>query len=502
MVRRSNTNGPGANDANNNDASERTPSQIDEEDSYPIFTPYHHSLLKKYLTPAVWARLSHRSTAHGTTLEDIIRAGVSLPIGANPPRRVGVLVGDADCYAVFRDLLEPIIREYHGIDSYEEWLDPELPHARNFAEPDAAGAAACGGAAPPAGEDAHGILKSRGGDEDASDNDDAAFLLDEDGVEDVAPPSASPPQAAAPAADRHHLMIAAKRRTTLRRHSTMVNNPRLVSGRQVDPDARYIVSTRIRVARSLAGVEFPATMSRVERRRVQRLVGECTEQLQSPKLAAGSYLPVLAMTNEQNLDLIQRHILFDNPNEWTIASGLGRDWPDGRALYANVDDLDSQTPDFMIWVNEEDHLRIMCLRPGGDIQGVFTTLMDGVRELEVELQKRGWSFAKDTRLGYLTSCPTNIGTSMRASVHVRLTNLGRLPGFLRLVQRLKLEARGKYGETDRQHTGVFDISNAERLGKSEVHLINVMVEGVAQLIEVEKRLEAGEVVNIEEIARE
>ena len=95
----------------------------------------------------------------------------------------------------------------------------------------------------------------------------------------------------------------------------------------------------------------------------------------------------------------------------------------------------------------------------------------------------------------------------RASVHVRLTNLGKLPGFFQLVQRLKLEARGKYGEqdtleTDRQYyTGVFDISNAERLGKSEVHLINLMVEGTAKLIQIEMQLENGDEVNIDESAK-
>lgn len=243
-------------------------------------------------------------------------------------------------------------------------------------------------------------------------------------------------------------------------------------------------------------------MSRSDRRRVQRLIEECTESFESPKLSNGVFLPVLSMTNDQNLDLIERHLLFDNPNEWTIAAGLGRDWPDGRALFANVPDVQTETPDFMIWVNEEDHLRICCLRDGGDIQGVFTTLMTGVRELESELRKRGWQFAYDKRLGFLTTCPTNVGTTMRASVHVRLVNLGRLPGFAELVERLKLEVRGKYGETDKQTTGVFDISNAERLGKSEVHLINVMVEGVAKLIELERRLEAGEMIDCDEIARE
>ncbi|KAL7540752.1 hypothetical protein ACHAWF_006774 [Thalassiosira exigua] len=80
------------------------------DDSYPAFTPYHSSLLKKYLTPAVWSRLSRRTTSYGTTIEDVVRAGLALPIGASPPRRVGVLVGDPECYEVFRELLDPIIR--------------------------------------------------------------------------------------------------------------------------------------------------------------------------------------------------------------------------------------------------------------------------------------------------------------------------------------------------------------------------------------------------------
>ena len=74
-----------------------------------------------------------------------------------------------------------------------------------------------------------------------------------------------------------------------------------------------------------------------------------------------------------------------------------------------------------------------------------------------------------------------------------------MPGFFELVERLKLEVRGKYGETDRHYTGVFDISNAERLGKSEVHLINVMVEGVAKLIELERRCSQGEEIDLTQI---
>ncbi|KAL9184508.1 hypothetical protein ACHAXT_012478 [Thalassiosira profunda] len=473
------------------------------DDSYPAFTPYHHSLLKKYLTPEVWAKLSKRSTSYGTTVEDIIRAGLALPIGANPPRRVGVLVGDAECYELFKDLIDPILLEYHGIKSYEEWNDPELPKEQYFS----AGAVPASPATTlhSTEEDEYGVIKSSGAAEDVDDDNDSSFLLDEEDdmfVERETLPSSPPPLGTSQSSAQHVAAITSKRKASLRRHPTIINNPRLVTNREADPEGKYIVSTRIRLARSLDGVKFPPVMSRSDRRKVERLIHECTRHFQAPNLAHGTYLPILQMSNDQNLDLIERHILFDNPNEWTIASGLGRDWPDGRALYANVDNLQSETPDFMIWVNEEDHLRIMCLRGGGDIQGVFTTLMNGVRELERELRKRGWHFAYDSRLGYLTSCPTNVGTTMRASVHVRLTNLGRLPGFFELVERLKLEVRGKYGETDRHYTGVFDISNAERLGKSEVHLINVMVEGTAKLVELEKRLEAGESINVEELLRE
>eukprot|EP00985_Skeletonema_marinoi_P000457 scaffold173_cov114-Skeletonema_marinoi.AAC.1 len=383
---------------NNSEQPKDDRQEKDADDSYPTFTPYHNSLLKEYLTPDVWKKLSNRKTSFGTTAEDIIRAGVSLPIGASPPRRVGVLVGDAECYTVFKELLEPIISHYHGIKSYEEWMDPELPMESHFKsnrdEDNRRNSKSI--SSKTAANDDYGIIKSGAGDA----NDD--FLLDEE-EEDVYTTAAS-----SSTSDAATSSPSKQQKPNLRRHCTIINNPNLVR-RKADPEGKYILSTRVRVARSLDGVQFPATMSRSDRRKVERLIHDCTKNFQASNLSNGVYLPVLSMTNDQNLDLIERHILFDNPNEWTIASGLGRDWPDGRAIYANVSDIQSQTPDFMIWINEEDHLRIMTLKKGGDIQGAFTSLMNGVRELERELQLRGWHFAKDPRLGYLVSCPTNVG---------------------------------------------------------------------------------------------
>ena len=212
---------------------------------------------------------------------------------------------------------------------------------------------------------------------------------------------------------------------------------------------------------------------------------------------SGSYLSLNTMDNDTNDDLIQRHILFDNPDEWSIMAGLGRDWPDARGVYMNCEDLD-ETPDFVVWVNEEDHLRIMCLRKGGDIFAVFEKLARGINAFEKQLKKDGYEFLHDDHLGYVVGCPTNLGTGMRASMHVKLIKVSRLPGFAELCTRMGLDIRGKHGEKDSRQSGIFDVSNRHRLGFSEVELIQLMIEGVAYLVDLEKKAEAGEEINLDE----
>ena len=365
-------------------------------DNYPSFTPHHNSLLKKYLNRPLWNRLSPLQTSLGTTLEDMIAPGLSLPLGAHPPRHIGLLAGDAECYSLFEEILIPIVEEYHGVKlEDEQWEDPELPNEDHFSKRrHFAHLERLETTENPVENEEKGVIKSSSDQDD--DNED---FIEDDCMEYTESDAAT----VALLSSR-----ATKSKANLRRHSTIINNPLLVTSQQADPEGRYILSTRIRIARSLEGVRFPPTMTRIERRHVQSLLQECCNNFHSEKFQ-GVFMPVLEMSTDQNLDLIERHLLFDNPNEWTIAAGLGRDWPDGRALYANVPNLATSTPDFMIWINEEDHLRISVLRPGGDIQGVFTTLMAGVRELERELRARGYEFAFHPKLGYLTSCPTNVG---------------------------------------------------------------------------------------------
>ena len=106
------------------------------------------------------------------------------------------------------------------------------------------------------------------------------------------------------------------------------------------------------------------------------------------------------------------------------------------------------------------------------------------------------SCLQQQQYSFLNTSPEHVGTALRASVYVKLVRLSRKPGFFDLIQRLRLEASSDYAENDKRFTGIYDIGSVEALGKSEVELINIMIKGVGVLIDLEKRLENGEDVDL------
>lgn len=278
-------------------------------------------------------------------------------------------------------------------------------------------------------------------------------------------------------------------------HTTDINPTHLKSVPDLDPNSEYVLSTRIRVSRSISGFPFPPASNRRQRRLVESISKRCISRLTGD--LKSTYISLNDMTNAENDDLIQRHILFDNPNEWAITAGLSKDWPDARGIFINVEDVED-TPDFIVWVNEEDHLRIMTMKKGGDIAAVFEKLARGLAVIEEGLKEEGHSFLHDDHLGYVVGCPSNLGTGMRASMHVKLIRLSKLSGFDQMCVRMGLEVRGKHGETDKAKSGIFDISNRHRLGFSEIELIQLMIDGVTELVKMEKKLANGEEVDCSE----
>ena len=138
-----------------------------------------------------------------------------------------------------------------------------------------------------------------------------------------------------------------------------------------------------------------------------------------------------------------------------------------------------------MWVNEEDQLRIISMQNGADIAAVFDRLCRAAKHIETVVE-----FAHDDHLGYITSCPTNLGTAMRASVHINLPKLMKdKETFNRVADEYEVQIRGIHGEHTETDDGVFDISNRRRLGKSEKELVQDMINGVKALMEAEAALE-------------
>ena len=106
--------------------------------------------------------------------------------------------------------------------------------------------------------------------------------------------------------------------------------------------------------------------------------------------------------------------MFREGDRFLEACGLNRDWPNGRGIFHNADKT------FLVWVNEEDQLRIISMQKGANLRQVFERLSRGAAAIEKVVK-----FAHDEHLGYITSCPTNLGTALRASVHIKLPKLSK-----------------------------------------------------------------------------
>ena len=164
---------------------------------------------------------------------------------------------------------------------------------------------------------------------------------------------------------------------------------------------------------------------------------------------------------------------------------MGRQWPDARGIFANA------AKNFLIWTNEEDHTRIISMQMGADIKEVFTRFANAVTEVEEAIKKEGYEFMHNAHLGYILVCPSNLGTGLRASVMLKIPQVSARTDFKQICGSMGLQARGGAGVDSGASGGVFDMSNSDRLGKSEVELVNTMIEGCAKLVKMEQALEAG-----------
>ena len=197
----------------------------------------------------------------------------------------------------------------------------------------------------------------------------------------------------------------------------------------------------------------------------------------------------------------EEHFLFQEPDSTLLlASGMGRHWPDGRGIFCN------DNRNLFVWVCEEDHLRIVSMqgtrsRPtveGKNIKEVFARFIRACNAVQAVLKEEGYDFMHSEHLGWILTCPSNLGTGLRAGTMVMLPNVSARPDFKQLLKKMGLQARGTGGVDSASTGGTWDISNADRIGKGEVQLCNILIEGAAKLVKWENMMEGDDKAKAEE----
>ncbi|HEY2760513.1 MAG TPA: protein arginine kinase [Pirellulales bacterium] len=233
------------------------------------------------------------------------------------------------------------------------------------------------------------------------------------------------------------------------------------------PQADIVMSTRIRLARNLAEFPFISRASDQDRADIEKLLRERVLKLHEES-GAFQYL------NVKDLDQLDRQFLVERQlisREHAEAQGA-------RGVVINPGEQIS------LMINEEDHLRIQCLHSGLDVQAAW----EQINRID-DLISEQVTYAFHPRLGYLTACPTNVGTGVRVSVLVHLPALvltRQIEKVFRSLQKISLAVRGLYGEGSQSMGDFYQISNQQTLGRGELELVEQVADVVPAMIHYER----------------
>lgn len=232
------------------------------------------------------------------------------------------------------------------------------------------------------------------------------------------------------------------------------------------PESDIVLSSRIRLARNLADLVYPNSASEKIKNEVTKRVNEAVSKQNEIKL---HYIML------SDLPMLERDLLVEK-NLISPAHAV-----DGSGKGVLLDDKETVS----IMINEEDHLRLQVLIPGFQLNKAWeiANSLDDLFEEKLD-------FAFSEKWGYLSSCPTNTGTGLRASVMVHLPALNmtnNIEKMLGAVSKLGLAVRGLYGEGSNSSGNIFQISNQITLGHSEKDIIDNLISVTNQIIEQEKK---------------
>jgi protein arginine kinase len=233
--------------------------------------------------------------------------------------------------------------------------------------------------------------------------------------------------------------------------------------------SNIVISSRVRVARNLNGIPFPHLLDQARADEVIHAV-----RLALANNEAHNFLGSLELSLLSELSPVERQILVD---KHLISPEFINNYQ-SKAVILSDDEVVS------IMVNEEDHLRLQCLLPGLQLKeawGMIDKIDDGL--------EKTLDYAFSEKLGYLTTCPTNVGTGMRASIMRHLPGLKltkRLGVVLSAINKLGLTVRGLYGEGTEAQGNLFQVSNQITLGQSEEEICNNLLVSTRHILAQEQ----------------
>jgi len=242
------------------------------------------------------------------------------------------------------------------------------------------------------------------------------------------------------------------------------------AGERSGPEDRIVMSSRIRLARNLTGHSFPTWAKKNDRVKALEHIRPAVESLPQLDGAFSSSLDELNSMEKQTL--VERHLISREHAAKGAGSGV----------------VFNQDESICVMINEEDHLRMQVLKPGLQLAEAWADVDALDSALEGKLD-----YAFSDEFGYLTACPTNLGTAIRVSAMLHLPGLvlsEQITQIINSVTKLGHAVRGLYGEGTEAHGHVFQVSNQMTLGESEPQLVERLGKVVQQLIEHEENARA------------
>ena len=231
-------------------------------------------------------------------------------------------------------------------------------------------------------------------------------------------------------------------------------------------DADIVISCRIRLARNMPDLPFVTRCTTAQK---TELVEMLSQKVLAAALGEGArYLPMDGLADIDREFLVERHLISKEFAEIEGPRGVAFDVRETMS----------------VMINEEDHLRVQAFRSGFHLEETW----DSINALDDRIGDQ-IPYAFSEQLGYLTACPTNVGTGMRASVMLHLPALGmtqQIEQVVQAVQKMGLVVRGLYGEGTRASGSLYQVSNQMTLGKSELEIVENITTTVPTIVTMER----------------